>query len=84
MFAAWEQKEKRPGMMLGTSLKVTEGPRDWTVAIERDPEYALVKNTGGGLVDFAAEAAEERERATQAQKSRNTVRRGRLFPGGES
>lgn len=78
MFAAWEQKQKRPGMMLGTALKVTEGPRDWTVALERDPEYALVKSTGGYPVDFAAEASEERQRADDARKQK-TEKRPKLW-----
>jgi replicative DNA helicase len=81
MVATWEQKEKRPGMMLATALKVTEGPRDWTVALERDLECALVKSTGGYAVDFAAEAAEERQRAEDERAARAPKRRG-LFSGG--
>jgi replicative DNA helicase len=67
MVAVWEQPT-RPGMVLATGLKVTEGPRDWTVALERDPEAALVKSMGGYPVDFAREANEERERAAEAKR----------------
>jgi replicative DNA helicase len=70
MLAAWEQKQKRPGMLLATALKVTEGPRDWTVAIPRDPDHALVLSKGGGLVDFEAEAAEDRQRADDERREK--------------
>jgi replicative DNA helicase len=81
MVATWEQKEKRPGMMLATALKATEGPRDWTVAIERDPECALVKSAGGYVVDFAAEADDERQRAEQERLQRQTDRKGKALFG---
>lgn len=73
MLAIWEQVH-RPGMLLGTALKVTEGPRDWTVALERDPECALVKSMGGYEVDFDGEAREERERQEQERKARKTAK----------
>jgi replicative DNA helicase len=81
MLAAWEQKQKRPGMLLATALKVTEGPRDWTVAIPRDPDHALVLSKGGGLVDFEAEAAEDRQRAEDERRERASRTKGEsLFP----
>ena len=55
MLGLWEQKS-RPGYLLVTGVKATEGKRDWTVAIERDAEHALVHSLGGYEVDFAAEA----------------------------
>lgn len=70
MVAAWEQRDKRPGYMLVTGLKVTEGARDWTVALERDPEHALVKSSGGYLVDFEREAYEEKQLAEDARAAR--------------
>jgi replicative DNA helicase len=73
MLAVWEQPH-RVGQVLATALKVTEGPRDWTVALERDPECALVKSKGGQLVDFAAEAEESRRLAEEA---RNAAKAGR-------
>lgn len=80
MLAAWEQKQKRPGMLLATALKVTEGPRDWTVAIPRDPDHALVLSKGGGLVDFEAEAAEARQQAEDARREKaSRAKRENLF-----
>lgn len=70
MLAVWEQPQ-RPGMVLGTALKVTEGPRDWTVALERDAEHALVSSTGGYVVDFEAEAEEAKRLAALAKKDRD-------------
>lgn len=83
MLAIWEQPH-RPGMLLGTALKVTEGPRDWTVALERDPECALVKSHGGYVVDFDREAREERERqeAERAARAAN-AKSTRLFGVGK-
>lgn len=79
MVAVWEQPT-RPGMVLATGLKVTEGPRDWTVALERDPEAALVRSTGGYVVDFAAEEVEAKQRAEEQKRA--TKARAKLFGGG--
>lgn len=59
MLGLWEQSS-RPGYLLVTGVKSTEGKRDWTVAVPRDPECALVKSTGGHYVDFRAEREAQR------------------------
>jgi replicative DNA helicase len=72
MLAVWEQRS-RPGIALVTCLKNTEGPRGWTVGLERDPDHALVKSQGGGPIDFVAEAtaaaeAKRRQKASSKRK----------------
>ena len=70
MLGLWEQ-QTRPGYLLVTGVKVTEGERDWTVAVERDREHALVHSVGGCVVDFAAEARAAKEAAEAAKQARN-------------
>lgn len=70
MLGLWEQKS-RHGYMLVTGVKVTEGERDWTVAVERDREHALVHSVGGYVVDFAAEAQAAKEAAEAAKKAKS-------------
>lgn len=79
MVAVWEQPT-RPGMVLATGLKVTEGPRDWTVALERDPEAALVRSGGGYRVDFEKEAADAKALADEHKRANKA--RVKLFGGG--
>jgi replicative DNA helicase len=43
----WEHPSA-PGRLLVEVLKVTKGPKNYTLAIERDAEHGLVKSTGGG------------------------------------
>lgn len=81
MLGLWEQKT-RPGFLLVTGVKATEGERDWTVAIERDREHALVHSTSGYKVDFEAEAREAKEAAEAAKQAKSGGARNRLFPGG--
>lgn len=52
-----------------TVLKRTEGERGVTVAIERDENCALVKRTGGGVVDLGAERRKERKAKAAARKA---------------
>lgn len=77
MLGLWEQ-QSRPGALLVTGVKVTEGERDWTVAVERDREHALVHSVGGYVVDFAAEAKAAKEAAEAAKQQRQGGRQ-KLF-----
>jgi hypothetical protein len=45
----------------------------------RDAVYGLLSRTGGYRVDFAAEAAEAKQRADAAKKDRKE-KGGKLFP----
>lgn len=76
MLGLWEQST-RPGFLLATGVKATEGKRDWTAAIERDAEHALVKSSGGYEVDFAREQ-QEAKRAADEAKALNG-KKSRLF-----
>lgn len=77
MLGLWEQKS-RPGYLLVTGVKATEGKRDWTVAVERDAEHALVHSVGGYEVDFAAEAEAAKE-AAAAEKAAKMGGKAKLF-----
>ena len=78
MLGLWEQKT-RPGFLLVTGVKATEGKRDWTVAVQRDAEHALVHSQGGYEVDFAAEAQAAKEAADAAKGNRTNGAKSRLF-----
>lgn len=81
MLGLWEQKA-RPGFLLATGVKATEGKRDWTVAIPRDAEHALVHSVGGYEVDFAGEAQAAKEAAATEKQARAGGARNRLLGGG--
>lgn len=78
MLGLWEQKS-RSGHLLVTGVKATEGKRDWTVAIERDSEHALVHSTSGYEVDFEAEAREAKEAAAAEKQNRMGGSKAKLF-----
>jgi replicative DNA helicase len=68
MLGLWERPENE-GHLLVTVVKNRKGPRDVTVALERDARYGLVKSTGGFALDFKAESAAAQ--AAKAARSRN-------------
>lgn len=75
MLGLWE-RDNNPGMLLCTVVKNRKGPRDVTVALERDARCGLVKPSGGYAIDHAAEREQER---AERQSSRKKVN---LFGGG--
>lgn len=83
IYVLWKQAS-RPGVQLCTTVKATKGEEGYTVALPMtDAVYGLLSRTGGRVVDFAAEAAEERQRQDDARKARSLKgRASKLFGGG--
>lgn len=85
IYVLWKQAH-RPGVQLCTTVKATKGEEGYTVALPlTDAPYGLLSRTGGRQVDFAAEAAEERQRQEEARKARKKEGAlSKLFPGRQS
>lgn len=83
IYVLWKQAH-RPGVQLCTTVKATKGEEGYTAALPlADAPYGLLSRTGGRVVDFAAEAAEERQRQEAARKDRSLRgKASKLFGGG--
>lgn len=77
MLGLWERPENE-GDLLVTCVKNRKGPRDWTVAVDRDAKHGLIHSTGGRLLDLKAEA----QSARALRESERGPRQGRKFGGG--
>ena len=78
MLGLWERPENE-GELLVTCVKNRKGPRDWTVAVQRDAKHGLVHPVNARLLDLKAEAQEARALRESERSPRQGKKTGGIF-----